>query len=426
MTAAQRGFERCASVGAFMLPALALCLPSGYSYGAVLLLLAALLSAPLWWRSRAPRAAWALAAVFSAMAALWLLDVGAPWGWGSMDRPAKYLLALPCIFYLMRFAPRSAWLWPGIALGASGSGLLGLYQTWVLGLPRASGFTNAIQYGNLSLLLALMSGLLLTAQYQRWARWQRAALLAAVVLGGAASVLSRSRGGWLALLLLLPLCVWLLVHGTGQRRLYWGLCALALLAAALAQLPAVDQRLRQARQELHNYQQDGDGHSSVGQRLAHWRLAWQMGRDRPLTGWGRAGYVQEKARRVAAGLADPVVLDFEHAHNEMLDLFAKRGVFGVLLLLLFYGVPLALFWPTAARVGGAGRTDPESLSLCLLGLLLPLSYIGFGLTQVFLAHNSGNMFYLFMCPLLLAALHHRRAELGRSNPCGLRTLAAER
>ncbi|MFP5442209.1 MAG: polymerase, partial [Betaproteobacteria bacterium] len=79
-----RWFSRCASIGAFMVPGLALWLPSGYSYGAVLLWLATRASAPLWWRRPAPRAAWWLTAAFSCMAALWMLDVGATWGWGSM------------------------------------------------------------------------------------------------------------------------------------------------------------------------------------------------------------------------------------------------------------------------------------------------------------------------------------------------------
>jgi O-antigen ligase len=347
------------------------------------------------------------------MAALWMLDVGVAWGWGSMDRPAKYLLALPCIFYLMIFQPRAAWLWMGIAVGAVGGGLVGLYQTYGMGLARANGFTNAIQYGNLSMLLAVMSGLLLVAQWRRWVLWQRLLLASAVVLGVAGSVLSHSRGGWLALVLLLPLCAWLLVRTTGQRRVYWGLSALVVVAAALSQVPAVELRVDEARQEVQTYKQHGDGRSSVGQRLAHWGLAWQMGWDRPLTGWGRAGYAEEKARRVAAGHAHPAVLEFGHAHNEILDLFAKRGLPGVLLLMAFYGIPLALFWPTAQRIRDAeGKMDRESLSLCLVGVLLPLSYIGFGLTQVFLAHNSGNMFYLFMCPLVLAALHQRRARLG--------------
>ena len=413
----QRRFSRCASIGAFMVPGLALWLPSGYSYGAVLLLLATLASAPLWLHRPAPRAAWWLTAAFSCMAALWMLDVGTAWGWGSMDRPVKYLLALPCIFFLMTFEPRAAWLWIGIAVGAVGSGLVALYQIFVMGLPRANGFTNAIQYGNLSMLLAVMSGLLLVVQYKRWCLWQRLLLASAIVLGAAGSVLSQSRGGWLALVLLLPVCAWLLVRTTGQRRMYWGLCALALAAAALSQVPAVEQRLDEARKEVLIYKDHGDGRSSVGHRLAHWRLAWAMGWDRPLTGWGRAGYTDEKARRVAAGLAHPAVLEFGHAHNEILDMFAKRGLSGVLLLMVFYGIPLAMFWPTDRRIRDAsGKMDKESLSLCLVGVMMPLSYIGFGLTQVFLAHNSGNMFYLFMCPLVLAALHERRTRMGCPRP----------
>src|SRR6218665_1458904 len=117
---------------------------------------------------------------------------------------------------------------------------------------------------------------------------------------------------------------------------------------------------------MQTYREMGDDSSSVGQRLAHWRLAWEMGRERPLTGWGRTGYIQEKVRRVAAGLARPRGLTVGHVHK-------------------------------------------EALSLCLVGVSMPLSYIGFGFTQVFLAHNSGNMFYLFMCPLVLAALQRRRS-----------------
>ena len=414
---ARRWFGRAANAGAFMVPGLALLLPSGYSYGAALLVLAAMASAPLWWRQPVPHAAWWLATAFSGMAALWLLDVGAAWGWGSMDRPAKYLLALPCIFYLMAFQPRPAWLWAGIAAGAIGSGLVGLYQTYAMGLARANGFTNAIQYGNLSLLLALMAGLVLVAQWPRWVLWQRGLLASAVLLGLAGSLLSQSRGGWLALALLLPVCAWLLARTTGQRRVYWGLCALVVAAGALSQLPAVEQRVDEAMHEVEIHQARGDSHSSVGQRLAHWQLAWQMGLERPWTGWGRAGYTEEKARRVANGSAHPFVLQFGHAHNELLDLFAKRGVPGVLLLLVFYGVPLALFWPTSERIRGAsGQVDKESLSLCLVGVMLPLSYIGFGLTQVFLAHNSGNLFYLFMCPLVLATLNRRRARTGALAP----------
>jgi len=105
-------------------------------------------------------------------------------------------------------------------------------------------------------------------------------------------------------------------------------------------------------------------------------------------------------------------LQFSHAHNELLDIFAKRGILGVVVLLIFYGVPLVLFWPTRRRVfpGAAGVLDADGLCLRMIGVLLPVSYMGFGTTQVFLGHNSGTMFYLFMGMLVLAILQGRERE----------------
>lgn len=405
------GIKRCVNWGAFMVPGLALWLPSGYSYGAVVLLVAALVSTPLWWERPIPRVGWWMAAMFFAMATLFLLDVDVAEGLKGLDRPSKYLLALPCLFFVLSFEPSCRWLWLGITMGAGGAGLLALYETQVLCWPRATGFTNAIQYGNLSLLLGLMASLLLVVQWRRWLLWQRLAIGTAFVLGLAGSLLSQSRGGWLALGLVLPLCTWLLVR-LGQHRVLWSAGALVLAVYALLQTPAVHQRIEEAFHEAQTYQRNGDGATSIGHRLAHWRLAWEMGIDRPWVGWGLAGYEAEKVRRVAQGQAHPMVLQFSHAHNEILDQFAKRGLLGVLILMVFYGVPLIIFWPLSRRtMDQQGKTDEESLTLCLVGVLLPVAYFGFGLTQVFLAHNSGNIFYLFMCLLVLGTLHGRRTRI---------------
>ena len=49
-------------------------------------------------------------------------------------------------------------------------------------------------------------------------------------------------------------------------------------------------------------------------------------------------------------------------------------------------------------------------------------YIGVGLTQVFFAHNSGIMFYLFMLMLLWAALRSVERQLDALPP---RTLVSD-
>lgn len=406
-----------------MVPGLALWLPSGYSWGAVLLLLATVVSAPLWLRRPVGRSSWWLLACMAAMLGVWLLDVGLPLSAANFDRPLKYLLALPCVLYALAFAPGLRWLWRGIFTGACGSGLIALYQTGVQGMPRATGYTNAIQYGDLSLLLGLMCAALLMVQWARWRILQRLAWSAAVLLGCTGSLMSGTRGGWLALAVVLPVCAWLLVRRGQHHMLLRGGIAVVLAVAALAAYKGADleQRVDEGVQEALMYQQNGASANSVGQRLAHWQLAWRMGTERPWLGWGRIGYEQEKARSVAAGQTPRSVLAFGHAHHEVLDLFAKHGLLGVLVLGFFYGVPLYLFWPCRTRVFEAsGALDREALSLCLVGILLPLSYVGFGLTQVFLAHNSGNMFYLFMCLLVHAALQaqQRNRALAQSSAPG--------
>ena len=410
MSVQRQTWQQLSSAGAFMVPALALWLPSGYSWGALLLLLCALASAPQWLGRPVARSTWWLVASVLCMLAIALLDVGIPWELGRFDKPGKYLLALPCIFCLQAFPPDPAWLWRGVFAGACGSGLIALYQTLVQALPRATGYTNAIQYGNLSLLLGLMCAAVLLAHWGRWHAGQRLGWVVALLLGCLGSLLSESRGGWLALVLVLPVGAWLLRRRSQRRLVLRSAAAVALVLAALLAFKGAElqQRLDKGYSEALSYQHNGDASTSVGHRLEHWRMAWDMAQQRPWLGWGRSGYEQEKARRVAAGLVQASVLQYHHAHNELLDLLVKHGLLGIGALAGFYGVPLWLFWPRQRRLlDTAGHLDRTALALCLVGVLLPLSYFAFGWTQVFLAHNSGNMFYLFMCLLVHAALQAR-------------------
>ncbi len=360
--------------------------------------------------------------VFTVMGAVWLYGGDLSKGWGILNKPSRYLLAVVCIPFVFAFPPRGRFLLLGIAVGAAGGGLKALWDVQVLGHDRAwidsaTRSSGAIQYGNLSGLFGLMCWTQWVVCMDRW-RWQPRLLMGVcALLGLLGSLLSQTRGGWLALALcMLPLS-WLLVrHLWGRRVLVGGAGLLALvLVLSWYQAPQLEQRWEQAQSEMNGYVDEGNARTSVGQRLDHWQLAWNMGLDRPLGGWGEVGYQQEKKRRVAAGLAHPIVLQFGHAHNEWLDMFAKRGVLGLGGLLLFYAVPLALFWPTRVRVLGAdGLVDRQALCLRLVGVLLPLGYLGFGLTQVFLAHFNGNMVYLFMVLLTLAALQPTAAGQARS------------
>jgi hypothetical protein len=104
--------------------------------------------------------------------------------------------------------------------------------------------------------------------------------------------------------------------------------------------------------------------TSVGQRLEQWRLAIHLIEQRPFSGWGLAGYPAAKQQMVDQGLAHPSVMEYGHAHNEILDMWVKRGLPGLILLLAFYAVPAAIFWPTPRRLARADAAQrPRLLAL---------------------------------------------------------------
>lgn len=398
-----------AQVSAFLFFGLCLWLPSGYSWGAALAALLALLGVRRWYGRSVPVQVPVAACVLVCWGVLLAHTQDSLWSWHLTDRPLKYLLAALALYYLTAFRVRAVVVAYGLVFGLVMTLALSVVQFQVIG--RATGYTNAIQFGNLALLMGVMCAYL--AAVPALGRPLRLVLVMAVGAGLATSLLSLTRGGWLLLLLALPLWGWLLhQHGLLCRRaLSLGLTVGAALLLMLSQLPPVQQRMALAWQEAHTYftepaQRAHVAGTSVGQRLAQWELAVRMIGEKPWLGWGRQGLQEGKAQYVRAGLADPSVLEYGHAHNEVLHIWAARGVLGLAALAMVYALPLWLFWPTrraAAQVAPAQR--PLWLALRVAGVSLGLGYFIFGWTQVFFAHNSGHLFYMFGLVFLWSVAH---------------------
>ncbi|MEZ5606427.1 MAG: O-antigen ligase family protein [Burkholderiaceae bacterium] len=398
---------------AFLLLSLALSLRSGYSLGAVLLLALGLLAWPHVLAGRVrwslPLAAWAGAVAL--MGAVWgmhIVDANGHLVTDSLglDRCVKYLGALLILPALLVRRPTAAALRWGCALGAIGAGLTALWQLQMLKLDRAEGYTNAIQFGNLALLLALCSGIWVLQA--RPPRLQAVIGWAGVVMGLTASLASASRGGWVMLPPLMLLILWLQRApnpAPAGRRALRAVLVTAAVSAVLATLPVVQQRAELAADELQQHAQQGAG-TSVGLRVAFWRQAWLDGLEHPWVGVGQLGYEQRQRDAVAQGSMPALATHYNHAHNEWLDLFAKRGLLGVLGLLLFYGVPGVCFWRALRQAGADTPEQRVRRAAALCGLVTVLGYIGFGMTQVMFAHNNGNLMYLLTVSLWLAVSWH--------------------
>ena len=166
------------SLAVILFGAIALLFPSGYSLGPALLLLASpvlLVTRP---KLGLQRRDWAIMAVLMLYGGLWILEVW--WdGQGSrgLDKPIRFFLAVPVLLLLLAYPPRMAAVWLSAALAAIGTGSFAAWQKLVLGMARADGHTQVIQFGNSSMLFGILclGGLgwaVCQPRSRRWMAWR--------------------------------------------------------------------------------------------------------------------------------------------------------------------------------------------------------------------------------------------------------------
>ncbi|WNK20173.1 O-antigen ligase family protein [Halomonas piscis] len=356
-----------------------------------------------------------LCAVLLAYGGLWLGDVWRTGHWpvGEGNQgillPLWPWLAAALLVWLRRYPPPAQTLWWGAGGGALGAGAIALYERLMLGETRASNAMNAIPFGNLSLLLGMLSLMGALWCLGRGLSGRRA-LLALCLLGATAgvtgSLLSGTRGGWIAaplLLLLVYRASAPLVTPALRRRLALGILA-GLLAVALLPQSGVSDRVDQASRDLQQYWQDDSRATSVGLRLEMWRAGATLFPERPLAGWGEGRLEAARDRLVAKGEFPPGISRYDQLHSDMIDTTVRRGLLGLGTLLLLYGVPLWLFW----RRAKGSRRDPTLGVLATAGMMVPIAFVDFGLTQSMLRDVRGLSGYLGLCIIVWVAL--RRSE----------------
>ena len=389
----------------FLLPAMLLTTPVSVGLVEVVLLLGVVtLPLPLW-RHHCQHAALLATARFVAAAFLlsFLVAMISLMTTGFdprfIENPSKMVLALFGISMILMLRPDPRWFWLGLFCGLMGAIGFALFQRYGLMMPRAEGFSMPITFGNLAMAMALMA----LAAIQQFSRTRWAALpYLAFFAGVTASILSGSRGGWLALLLSFVPFYSYGREALGRRTLLIVIASIALLGTAvIVPQTGVLGRLTDVSRELTLYS-NGNPDSSVGARLEMWKGAWAMFIEHPITGVGRANFHLGLNRLIARGDINAAMHGYYHAHNELLNALATQGLLGAAALIALYAAPLR-FFTRLLRMPGLHR--PYALA----GVMLVLSFIDFGLTQVMFAHHASSSFYaLTVCILVGLCLQEQR------------------
>ena len=295
----------------------------------------------------------------------------------------------------------------GATWGASLAGVTAMIDIGVLGAPRAEGFTgNAIVFGNLALVLGAVAWWL---GPRRWA-------VPAVAMALVASMLSGSRGGWLAVPVLAGLAL-------ADHRRRGGTVPLGRIATAAVGLTAAVvlmgggmpvERLQAALNDVTDYMgaeapEPATG-TSIGARFEAWRAAGEVIRDHPLlgVGWGNLGEAFDA--QVADGSRHPRIATFTHAHHHLLGALASAGIVGLMTHVAVLAVP-AWWCRRAWRSDSASARRLGGLGLAVVG-----AYVVFGQTEAIFDDGIAVALYALVTGVVLRHLddlvRRRTAEQG--------------
>lgn len=336
------------------------------------------------------------------------LALSEKWALHEFGNYLPFVLVVFGLWGIRYYKLQPYFLWLGLALGALGAAIFAGYQALEQGV-RANGFANAIQFGNIALLLGVLC--MVRALGEPVLSRFNMCLCIGFIAGLAASIWSQTRGGWVALVFIF---IWILFHATKswsfRKRSLIAFCfCLFVLVPVLQPNGVVQSRISDARAEFSAYLETGKQDNAVGARLAMWTLAWSNLTKAPLIGHGERGWIDLRDTAIQDGRLSPFSSTFKHLHNEVLNVAFKRGLIGLTLYLALFLVPMMLFFKPYLH-----HAAVEVRSMAMAGMVIPMMYIDFGLTQTFLSHNSGRIvlcsLWMCMAGLMLNAVEDNQAH----------------
>ncbi|MGY3893939.1 O-antigen ligase family protein [Aeromonas enterica] len=394
-------FPLLVQLSAFLFGVLALAVPSGYSYGPALLLLAGLgfigIKRSAWRLSREFQfIGLGLLTYFIVMAISVWLDGGKI---SEIDRASRALMAVVMLPLLASVPVRLPILLSGCGVGALLAFGIAIHDKFILGYERAFNDIMPIQSGNIAMSLGLFC---LCGQF--WAQKTGRFIFSLFMLlgtcaGMGASFLSGTRGGWVLLPVILFTIAMLFKECLYRKATLAMIVGGLLCGGFLIVQPqsGVEARIEIAQKDISQYLDKTNLNTSLGIRFQLWQSAWQSFTEKPLFGWGNHGVRESQKAQLIRGEISQFIYDFNsHAHNQFLDEMAKRGIVGLGTLLMLLLIPLLL---VKKRLHLPHDYDVHCGAA--LVIVTVFSSVDYCLSQAFFGHNSGITF--FVSSLVMAA-----------------------
>ncbi|MGX2975402.1 O-antigen ligase family protein [Ursidibacter arcticus] len=319
-----------------------------------------------------------------------------------LDNPARGLLFLPLIVLFIYYPINIKVILHSIPIGSLIAGLTAIHQKFYIKQTVFSEYMS-IQAGDISMTLGVLS-IAITLYLYTQNNYKFAILyLIFAVLGINASVLAGTRGAWISIIITLPLIF--LLYKKYLNKLFYitVIIFLSLFIGFSINSPIVKNRINLIQQEYSSYiENNNNATTSIGARLDMWKSSTLAIIEKPIFGWGADGYKQLTHKQAEDKIIHQHTTIFNTPHNQFLDAGAKRGIIGILGLLAIFFVPLIYFYKQL------NNTVLQERCVGILGIIHILSTMIYCLTQSFLSHSSGSIFYIFLVILLYSSLKDKK------------------
>ncbi len=257
---------------------------------------------------------------------------------------------------------------------------------------------DLIHFGDFALVMGVLSVLGIDWN-GRDAPLLRVLKVAGFLAGMYASIVSGSRGGWVAMPVFLMIFIYFRMGRVTLRALLFVPLMLVIAGfIAYASSAEIHHRVDNLLGDVTSLQQ-GNPDTSTGIRLQLYRAAARVFTSNPVFGVGPEGFAKEMDAMQKAGLITPMAADLGRGevHNELLSRAAGMGVLGLAAMLAIYLVPAGIFYRSMRS------QVPEIRQSGMLGLIFVSSFMVFGLTAETLNLTMASAFYGLTVAVLLAA-----------------------
>ena len=326
----------------------------------------------------------------------------------KIERYIHFPLLIPMYLLLRRYKIETGKVFVlGAAVASVAMCGQAVYQTSVLEWPRAIGAYNSIILGDISMLVALLiCSALLTISNKKWHFILGGGL---IILAITASILSGTRGAWLAIPFIIPFFFWVMSEKIGTKSFVLLTSLVFVLIIGAMSNDQIKSRITDSINQYRVYLEHPEKFSSVGVRLEMWSDSIAIWKEHPIIGTGIGDFKRDKLELFIQGKSN-LKSDFGHAHNIYFDILATAGIVGLIGLLYF-----ALFWPFKTfYLFWGSESDSWSKFYALSGMVTIISFVVFGLTEGWLARSVFVKTYLMCILVFMSSIAIRKSKQAQS------------